>query len=248
MQLDLSLRALFVHGGFILLLLLLAASVWSWVLIVERWLAYRRAEAGSDRLSARVAKLASSRPRSPKPGSWPRPRRAALGRLLLAGLAHPSKERATLEEALDRKQAEELMELERNLGTLGTLGSIAPYVGLFGTVLGIIRSFQTLGQGGADAAGAAMVSAGIAESLVATAAGLAVAVPAVVFFNTYSPPIDRAGDPHGRGRVRAGGGPHRQEPQGRGRCGSLSAAASWSRTSTSSRSRTCCWCCWSSSW
>ena len=78
------------------------------------------------------------------------------------------------------------MGLEHNLGTLGTLGSVAPYVGLFGTVLGIIRSFESLGQGGADAAGAAMVSAGIAESLVATAAGLAVAVPAVVLFNAYS--------------------------------------------------------------
>jgi biopolymer transport protein ExbB/TolQ len=184
MQLDLSLRSLFVHGGFILALLL-AASVWSWVLIVERWLAYRRAEAGSDRLSARVAKLARAG-QIPEARELAQAEEGSLSRVLLAGLAHPSRERATLDEALDRKQAEELMELERNLGTLGTLGSIAPYVGLFGTVLGIIRSFQTLGQGGADAAGAAMVSAGIAESLVATAAGLAVAVPAVVFFNNFS--------------------------------------------------------------
>jgi biopolymer transport protein ExbB/TolQ len=184
MQLDLSLRSLFVHGGFILLLLLLA-SLWSWVLIVERWLAYKRAEAGSDRLSARVAKLARAS-QVAEARELAQTEEGSLGRLLLAGLAHPSRDRATLEEALDRKQAEELMELERNLGALGTLGSVAPYVGLFGTVLGIIRSFQSLGQGGADAAGAAMVSAGIAESLVATAAGLAVAVPAVIFFNTYS--------------------------------------------------------------
>lgn len=184
MQLDLSLRALFVHGGFILLLLLLA-SLWSWVLIVERWMAYRRAEAGSDRLSARVAKLARAG-QVAEARELAQAEEGSLGRLLLAGLAHPSRERATLDEALERKQAEELMELERNLGTLGTLGSVAPYVGLFGTVLGIIRSFQSLGEGGADAAGAAMVSAGIAESLVATAAGLAVAVPAVIFFNMYS--------------------------------------------------------------
>ena len=184
MQLDLSLRSLFVHGGFILLLLLLA-SLWSWVLIVERWLAYRRAEAGSDRLSARVAKLARAG-QVPEARELAQAEEGSLGRVLLAGLAHPSRERGVLDEALERKQAEELMELERNLGTLGTLGSVAPYVGLFGTVLGIIRSFQSLGQGGADAAGAAMVSAGIAESLVATAAGLAVAVPAVIFFNAYS--------------------------------------------------------------
>jgi biopolymer transport protein ExbB/TolQ len=148
-------------------------------------MAYRRAEAGSDRLSARVAKLARAG-QVAEARELAQAEEGSLGRLLLAGLAHPSRERATLDEALERKQAEELMELERNLGTLGTLGSVAPYVGLFGTVLGIIRSFQSLGQGGADAAGAAMVSAGIAESLVATAAGLAVAVPAVIFFNTYS--------------------------------------------------------------
>ncbi len=184
MQLDLSLRALFTHGGVILFVLLLA-SVWSWYLIVERWLAFSRAEKGSERLAARVAKLARA-------GQLAEARELAqsdegsVGALLLAGLAHGARDKAVLEEALERKQAEELLALEHNLGTLGTLGSVAPYVGLFGTVLGIIRSFQSLGQGGADAAGAAMVSAGIAESLVATAAGLAVAVPAVVLFNAYS--------------------------------------------------------------
>jgi biopolymer transport protein ExbB/TolQ len=184
MQLDLSLRSLMTHGGVILFVLLLA-SLWSWYLIVERWLVFRRAEKGSERLATRVAKLA-------RVGQIAEARELAqaeegcVGQLLLTGLAHGSHDKDVLEEALERKQAEELMGLEHNLGTLGTLGSVAPYVGLFGTVLGIIRSFESLGQGGADAAGAAMVSAGIAESLVATAAGLAVAVPAVVLFNAYS--------------------------------------------------------------
>lgn len=184
MQLDLSLQALMTHGGVILLILLLA-SLWSWFIIVERWLAFGRAEKGSERLGHRVAKLARAG-QIADARELAQTEEGCVGQLMLAGLAHGSRDKAVLEEALERKQAEELMGLEHNLGTLGTLGSVAPYVGLFGTVLGIIRSFQSLGQGGADAAGAAMVSAGIAESLVATAAGLAVAVPAVILFNAYS--------------------------------------------------------------
>jgi biopolymer transport protein ExbB/TolQ len=184
MQLDLSLRSLFQHGGLTLVILLLA-SAWSWVIIVGRLLAFRRAEAVSERLSARVAKLARA-------GQLAEARELAqaedgsLARLLHGGLAHGSKDKAVLTEALQRKQAEELLALENKLAILGSIGSVAPYVGLFGTVLGIIRAFHSLGQGAADAAGAAVVSAGIAEALVATAAGLAVAVPAVVFFNAFS--------------------------------------------------------------
>jgi len=184
MQLDLSLRSLFEHGGVILLILILA-SLWSWGIIIERWLAFGRAEKTSDRLATRVSKLVRA-------GQLSEARELAQedggsqARVLLAALAHPSKDREILVEALDRVQADEMLGLEHRLANLGTVGSVAPYVGLFGTVLGVIRSFQSLGQGASDAAGAAMVSAGIAESLVATAAGLAVAVPAVIFFNAFS--------------------------------------------------------------
>jgi biopolymer transport protein ExbB len=184
MQLDLSLRSLFEHGGFTLVILLLA-SLWSWVIIVERWLTFGRAEKGSDRLASRVAKLVRA-------GQMAEARELAqsedtsLAHLLQAALAQPARDKAAQVEALQRRQAEELMGLEHKLATLGTLASVAPYIGLFGTVLGIIRSFQSLGQGAADATGAAMVSSGIAQSLVATAAGLAVAVPAVIFFNSFS--------------------------------------------------------------
>lgn len=184
MQLDLSLRSLFTHGGLTLVVLLLA-SLWSWIIIVERWLAFRRAENASERLSQRVAKLVRA-------GQLGEARELAqasegsLARVLHAGLAHPSRDKAVLNEALERRQSEELLDLENRLATLGTIGSVAPYIGLFGTVLGIIRSFQSLGSGAGDAAGAAVVSSGIAQSLIATAAGLAVAVPAVVLFNAFS--------------------------------------------------------------
>jgi biopolymer transport protein ExbB/TolQ len=74
--------------------------------------------------------------------------------------------------------------LERFLGVLGTIGSTAPFIGLFGTVLGIIRAFSDLAAA-EGAGGASVVADGIAEALVATAAGLFVAVPAVVAYNYF---------------------------------------------------------------
>lgn len=76
------------------------------------------------------------------------------------------------------------IELERNLSFLGTVGANAPFVGLFGTVLGIIKAFHDLG-GRVENAGAQTISVGISEALVATAVGLLVAIPAVVFYNYF---------------------------------------------------------------
>ena len=75
---------------------------------------------------------------------------------------------------------------ERGLGFLGTLGSNAPFLGLFGTVVGIIKAFADLGIGTAKGAGAAPVMAGLSEALVATAVGIFVAIPAVVAFNAFN--------------------------------------------------------------
>jgi biopolymer transport protein ExbB len=75
---------------------------------------------------------------------------------------------------------------ERGLGFLGTLGSNAPFVGLFGTVVGIIKAFADLGIGTVKGAGAAAVMGGLSEALVATAVGIFVAIPAVVAFNAYN--------------------------------------------------------------
>jgi biopolymer transport protein ExbB len=75
---------------------------------------------------------------------------------------------------------------ERGLGFLGTLGSNAPFLGLFGTVVGIIQAFADLGVGSAKGAGAAAVMSGLSEALVATAVGIFVAIPAVVAFNAFN--------------------------------------------------------------
>ena len=75
---------------------------------------------------------------------------------------------------------------DRGLGFLGTLGSNAPFLGLFGTVVGIIKAFADLGIGTAKGAGAAAVMSGLSEALVATAVGIFVAIPAVVAFNGFN--------------------------------------------------------------
>ncbi len=172
-----------VHGGFTVVALLLM-SLWSWYLIVERWFKFRRAQEGSDRLSGRVCKLVRAG-QLHEARDLAQRELGAVARLLHVGLAHPSKDKQVVGEALERRSAEEVSLLEQGLGTLGTLGSVAPYVGLFGTVIGIMRAFRALAATGQEA-GAATVSAGIAEALVATAFGLAVAVPAVVFYNAFA--------------------------------------------------------------
>jgi biopolymer transport protein ExbB/TolQ len=88
------------------------------------------------------------------------------------------------------KMDQELVQMEKGLGILGTLGNIAPFIGLFGTVLGIIKSFE--GMSAAEATGYLSVMGGIAEALISTAAGLIVAVPSVIFYNYYMKKIKRS--------------------------------------------------------
>ncbi|MCZ7624767.1 MAG: MotA/TolQ/ExbB proton channel family protein [Candidatus Methylomirabilis sp.] len=84
---------------------------------------------------------------------------------------------------MQRTTSAEISRLERYLGSLATLGNVSPFVGLFGTVLGIIRAFEAIAKSGSGGIGT--VSAGIAEALIATAAGLFVAIPAVIAYNYF---------------------------------------------------------------
>ena len=86
-------------------------------------------------------------------------------------------------EAVERRRQLINQELRQNLWILGTIGSAAPFIGLFGTVIGILRSFQDMARTGSG--GFAVVAAGISESLVSTAAGIVVAVVAVMAYNTF---------------------------------------------------------------
>ncbi len=89
----------------------------------------------------------------------------------------------TVERALDASISLQVRKLERGLGLLATTASATPFIGLFGTVLGIIRAFQGISAGAASTVQA--VAPGIAEALIATAAGLAAAIPAVLFYNLF---------------------------------------------------------------
>ena len=112
-----------------------------------------------------------------------------LGRVIEAGLrafeTSPSRDEQfvvdTVARALERQAQRETEDLRRGQGVLGTVSSTAPFVGLLGTVVGIVTAFQQMAATGAG--GLATVSAGIAEALVTTAIGLLVAIPAVFAFN-----------------------------------------------------------------
>lgn len=105
-----------------------------------------------------------------------------LARVIRAGLT-AKVEKGNVLEAMEREAKIQLLRMETRLPLLATLGSIAPFVGLFGTVLGIIRAFRDLAL--ANAGGAAVVSQGIAEALIATASGLFVAITAVFIYNLF---------------------------------------------------------------
>jgi len=112
-----------------------------------------------------------------------RQHRGMLPRILEFGLLRGEKNRADITDALSIALMENLNLLERNLGVIGTTAVIAPFVGLFGTVLGIIRAFQDIALKGNSTP--AVVAAGVSEALITTAAGLFVAVIAVIFFNYF---------------------------------------------------------------
>jgi biopolymer transport protein ExbB len=105
------------------------------------------------------------------------------------GAAPPPVDLSRAASAMERARQEANLDLRRRLWVLGTVGAIAPFVGLFGTVVGIMNAFHQMavtGQGGF-----AVVAAGISEALVATAGGIAVAVAAVVLYNAFNTHVQR---------------------------------------------------------
>src|SRR3984893_8416919 len=109
--------------------------------------------------------------------------RGMLPKILQFGLYRHEKSRADISDALSIALLEQLNTLEANLAIIGTVAVIAPFVGLFGTVLGIIRAFEDIALKGNSTP--AVVAAGVSEAVITTAAGLLVAVIAVIFFNYF---------------------------------------------------------------
>lgn len=112
-----------------------------------------------------------------------------LGRVLAAGLANRHRPREVMMERLEDTGRHVVHELERFLNTLGTIAGVAPLLGLLGTVTGIIKAFNAINQGGMG--NPQMLSGGISEALLTTAAGLCVAIPALIAYRYLRGRVDR---------------------------------------------------------
>lgn len=172
-------------GAEAILWVLIIVSVISIGLILERWLTLRGVVNRSRRVKERMKEALQSNNLEDLEDIG-KDRESLEGRALAYGLRHV-KESGTngLQEIFNSFALLERPNLERSLNVLATIGSNAPYVGLLGTVLGIMKAFRDLSQAG-GATGNEAVMLGIAEALVATAVGLVVAIPAVVAYNAFS--------------------------------------------------------------
>ena len=199
---DLDIWTLIVHASFlvkVVMAILLLVSFMSWMFIFQKWFVLRRAVSqtlkferefwsGQD-LSALYQGAVNHRHSI-----------GSLERIFEAGYREFTKLRAQrgteasvmvdgARRAMRATYQREMDYLERHLAFLASTGSVSPYVGLFGTVWGIMHAFRSLSN--VQAATLAQVAPGIAEALVATAIGLFAAIPAVVAYNRYSHDIDR---------------------------------------------------------
>jgi biopolymer transport protein TolQ len=204
---DQSLLSLFTQASFLVklvMLLLLFASVISWMIIFQRRRAFAIANSAAQRFEDQfwsggdLTRLYQRLSMQTHPNKAEEP---GSQQLFLAGfreylrlLKQPTIESAAIMEGVQRAMriayAREMDRLEKHLTWLATIGSVSPYVGLFGTVWGIMNAFRALGV--VQQATLSMVAPGISEALVATAMGLFAAIPAVVAYNRYASLVQRS--------------------------------------------------------
>ena len=185
----------------LVMLILLLASIISWVMIVQRWLVINSAEQGMSGFEKRfwsgmdlsqLYREGSDQQKANKPtGGMENIFRAGFKefmRLRQQGGVNSDGVMAGAQRAMRVAYSREEEKLEKHLPFLATVGSVTPYIGLFGTVIGIMNSFISLA--GQSQATLQVVAPGIAEALIATAMGLFAAIPAVVAYNRYSTKVD----------------------------------------------------------
>ncbi|MCC7412436.1 MAG: protein TolQ [Gammaproteobacteria bacterium] len=202
MQADMSVWALVVQASPLVqfvMLVLVGASIWSWALIIRKRWEMGRARAAADEFEDRFWSAEDLTTLFNRVNNAGRESRG-MERMFEAGFKEFARlrkregfEPASILEGSQRAMrvalSREIDELEDRLPFLATVGSVSPYIGLFGTVWGIMNSFHALGN--VHQATLAMVAPGISEALVATAMGLFAAIPAVVAYNRYATEIDR---------------------------------------------------------
>ena len=202
MTADLSITQLLVNASMpvqIVMIILVGASIVSWTIIFTKRRLIRRTKAASDDFEASfwsggdLNTLYQSASRS-KSGSIGMARIFESGfrefnRAVQQGVSNPDKLIEECRRAMRVAQMREVDRLEQSLATLATIGSTSPYVGLFGTVWGIMMAF--MGLANVQSATLAVVAPPIAEALIATAMGLFAAIPAVVAYNRYADKVVR---------------------------------------------------------
>lgn len=170
-------------GGW-MMLPLIACSIGAMAIIGERLWALRPRRVMPPDLIARVwdqqrkGQIDAVELRNLKTGS-------PMGAILSAALSSQPRGREAMKESVEQAGRQVVHELERFLNTLGTIASVSPYLGLLGSVLGMMKVFSTFSATGSEIANPARLAGGISEILVATAAGLAVAIPSLIFYRYF---------------------------------------------------------------
>jgi len=209
MNQDLSILHLILNAGFIVqsvLVLLILLSMMSWAIIFNKWRFYRKTRNESETFSQAfwggsdmdtiLAAIPQQYPDSPLPNIFQAGYREFLRTRREATRNESGKITATggidgIRRALDAAFSREMEKLSRHLAFLATVGSTAPFIGLFGTVWGIVNAFQSIAL--TKNTSLIAVAPGIAEALVATAFGLIAAIPAVVAYNKFTSDLKRTG-------------------------------------------------------
>ncbi len=184
-----AIKAFALLGGEWVLFILLALSLWSIAVIIQKFREFKVRERGTAELESKVPALLAK-------GDFSEVERLATdspsaeGAVLRAGLANLALDQGALEQVMESQRIQERILMEKSLLVLGTLGNNAPFIGLFGTVLGIIKAFNDLAIAGTS--GPTVVMRGVSEALVATAVGLLIAIPAVAAYNYFQSRIKKS--------------------------------------------------------
>ena len=200
---DMTLSSLWFSMGVtakIVVIVLLIMSIYSIWVMVERFITFTQAKNQSLKLLGALSNVLTKGDYQQAIDITKKYKESHLAKVISAGLlefeaarrdrrnADPEVPVEAARQGMDRTAMITIAELKENLGVLATIGATAPFVGLFGTVIGIIHAFQKMATSGG---GIASVSAGISEALVTTAFGLFVAIPAVWAYNYFQNRIDR---------------------------------------------------------
>jgi biopolymer transport protein TolQ len=201
---DLSVWTLFLNADLIVklvILMLVLASVWSWAIIFEKFFKLRRLHQQADEFEDQFWSGGSLEDLYDRVGSQPLDPMSAMfsaamrewRRSVSKGLSAAGQMRAGLQSRIERVMGvtlgREMERLERYMTFLASVGSTAPFIGLFGTVWGIMHSFSSIAS--SKNTSLAVVAPGIAEALFATALGLIAAIPAVIAYNKISSDLTR---------------------------------------------------------